>query len=632
MAIRKKTVQYAFPELAAITDNTDTDFTQITIYLPEDSITFRSVVLDVMYQDASNPVGNDSRRQVSLQLGAAGYDTVNNTNALNQSGETSWKQMTGDFTSTFASDWTGTSMTCDARILVNNASASPDLRSGTAVLTITYDYDEDSATHIKTAWLPIPCPVSAALGTSKPGAATATIPALDTWLPEASKTIRQTSIVVQGNENQSGTTDSSLNMELDSAGAHATATHGAWSNCTRWLREIWQPSFDTSATHDFYLWADKTLSYAGLQAWMIITYEFDPDATTTVLNSLWLPMEFDSPAGGTTSGDYQKANRQLYIEEPGTIMLRESALLLFFDAAAAIAGANARVNGGSWIGYNSRAAQVAGGLSAMLDATGDLPALARGSNAFDADVYRTDGADLMMNLSSVWILNYTSGKHPNGVGVHNHSVCRNFFTHGTVAADNNRITPAFAPAIASSEYFLNAVGVNYQYLTHAGANAGGVAVQAERLVGEGGVKWESIYGDIGHTDPEVGVRQIWANARKVFRRWPGDPDPERLDLETARRYKAVLAVGANSFDHLDMWATYHSITFEVSGTITGYDGDGSGIAVCIHRADTGEKVLEAITAVGGGFSATWYDDTEDLYAVARQDDTHIGRSADAVAV
>lgn len=80
-----------------------------------------------------------------------------------------------------------------------------------------------------------------------------------------------------------------------------------------------------------------------------------------------------------------------------------------------------------------------------------------------------------------------------------------------------------------------------------------------------------------------------------------------------------------------LYITYHAITYAVSGTISGYTGDGSGIVVDVHRADTDEKVLSGITAAGGGFSLTWYDNVVTLFAQAIQDATHVGRSNDVVA-
>jgi hypothetical protein len=633
MATRLKTIEYWFPELASITDNTDTNFTQITVYIPETVSSFVSVNLDVILQDAATTAADVNRRQVSLQLGATGYTVVNNTNTYTQSGEQKWFQMTGDFTSVFSTNWTGTSMTCDARLLVDSANTTPILRDATAKLTITYNYDDTGTTHVKTVWMPLNAPI-ASLDASKPASANDTFPALDTWLPEASKTIRQTTIVVQGNEEQSGTTDISLSMQLDAAGASYTSSlHEQALNSSCWFRHSWQPSFTTNATHDFFIWASAATKFAHPQVWMVITYEFNASTSTTIMNSILMPMEFDSPMGGTTSADYQSASRDLFVEEPTTITLERSAILFFWDQAAAIAGLNFRVATGGWNAFTSTAATVCGGMAGMLRAETDLSSLSRGKKTLSAAAYRTDTADLGMNLSSVWMINYTSGKHASGVGVHNHTVFKSIATHSTGAATLVSSISATSFQIPESTYFLNAIGYNYVYLSNSTGTPAGVCIQAERLSGEGGVKWESAYADISHTDPETGVHQCWSTAQSVFKRWPGDYDANntRLDIETSRRYRAVLANGCTAWHDLSFVITYHSITFTVAGTVSGYTGNGSGITVDVHRSDNVEHILRTTTSAGGTYSLTWYDNTENLCATAVQDSEHLGRSASGLA-
>ena len=141
------------------------------------------------------------------------------------------------------------------------------------------------------------------------------------------------------------------------------------------------------------------------------------------------------------------------------------------------------------------------------------------------------------------------------------------------------------------------------------------------MVAEGGNKWETIYSDISHTDPEQGIRQIWGTARKAFKRWPNDPDSDRLSIQTSRRYKLYLAQGANSWGNLDMWITYHSIYYLVEGSLSGWNGDGSGYTVRVWRSgvSSGWEIVEEITtAVGGSWSCFWYDDTDRIIVTGSQ--------------
>ena len=82
MATRLKTVFHAFDTLASLTNNTLTNLTQTTIYLPETGTkTFRSVVAHVTFDDIITATGGSiTTKTVSLRLGAAGYTSVANAN------------------------------------------------------------------------------------------------------------------------------------------------------------------------------------------------------------------------------------------------------------------------------------------------------------------------------------------------------------------------------------------------------------------------------------------------------------------------------------------------------------------------------------------------------------------------
>ncbi len=76
-----------------------------------------------------------------------------------------------------------------------------------------------------------------------------------------------------------------------------------------------------------------------------------------------------------------------------------------------------------------------------------------------------------------------------------------------------------------------------------------------------------------------------------------------------------------------MVITFHSITYTAADSISGFSGT---VDLSLHRAASGEKVLETTRSGDGAFSFTWYDDTEELYVVA-DDGTNVGRSEDTLA-
>lgn len=619
----QQTVEYWFPHLASAVDNTATSFTQITVTLPAGTKTFRSVFAEVICHDRNTTVSNISRRQIELQLGAAGYSAVNNTNALTLGGEQMVIQFSGDFTSYFTTNWTGTAMTCDLRVLLDDATASPlnpSFNNFSARLVVTLDVDEAQATQVKTLWIPLDAPTGA-LGTTKPGTANATIPALDTYLEEGGKTILQTAIVVQGNTEGNSTTDKSLSFEVDTLGVFTSQLYEHGSNTDMWYRLNQVVSFTTNATHDFFIWA-SVADFDHPQVWLVVTYSWAPGSSTRMTVGVLAPAEIGGCFGGNTSATPQRVERSLWIEEPGAITTKALAALIFWDQAAPIAGLNMRLGSGSYAAYTSVSTALSGSCGAMIRNDSAFT-LARGRNTLYAEVYRTDTADVGANASALFMIVYSCDIPSQGWHKANRTVIRNLRVTGTVAAGGESIVNAVAFDIPSANYFLNAIGVRYCYTSNGTSNPMGCHVGTERLSGEGGVYWENVYEAMGATDPEVGIHECYATARSVFQRWPGDTvdGNSRLDIETARRWRAVIGGGGTSFDHLDLYITYHSIEFTCADSISGFSGT---VTLSLHR-ETGEKVAETSRSGDGAFSFTWYDNTEPMYVVA-DDGTTVGRS------
>lgn len=616
MANRLKTVEYWFPMATTVADNSATALTQITVYLPEGAniVEFRTVHADLVIADRNTTLANVTSRVIALTLQGATASTVTNSTTYTQSGEQFAFHHSADFTAYFNANWgTNTSRTLDASITVNTGTLG--CVNASMKVVITYVFDDVATTHVKTVWIPLNADVNA-LPTTKPGTPTDTIPALDSYLPEASKTIRQITIVSQGNLEAANTTDKSRSWEIDTAGVFTSGTFECGLNSDFWYRLNEVVSFDTSTTHSWYSWASAT-DFDHPQNYMVVTYEFSPGSTTRIMNSLLLPMEFGGAMGGPTSADYQRGRRELWVQEPGTITLERLAALVFYDKRAAQSGLNARVGSGSFVAYSCVGGVMCGGAGLMIRNDGAFT-LSRGRNSIFADIYNTDASDLGYSLAALWMVNYTSDVPANGVWAANHTVIRNLKVVGTTAATAQSLVAAVSPSIPETNYFVTSVGINYVYTTNSTGNAAGVHIGAENSTLGG---WENVYEAMGGTDPETGIRQAYATARSVFNRWNGDPDTSRLDLQTDRRWRVCLGGSAASFDHLDMYLTYHSITFTVADNVSGFTGT---VNISAHRAD-GERVLTTSRSGDGAFSMTWYDNTEQLYVVA-SDGTNVGRS------
>lgn len=631
MATRLKTVLWSFPVLASITNNVLTNVPQTTIFLPENAKSFKTVKALVSMDDVITVTGGTiTTKTVGLRLGAAAFTSVANANALTNSGENLslfWEQ---DFTSHFTTNWSGTSMTCDFQLQINQSTGTGvGMVNICVTLKITYEYDDASATHIKTVMWPLNAP-----GNAVPIAATTydTIPAWDTELPEASKVYRNIHLVVQGNEARAGAvTDHVITVNVGAA----TITSGVYEGSLasdRFFRYVWDLTSTypgTAATQAFQL-ASSVARNNHLQAWIVVTYEFNPATSTRIMNSLKLPMDLTSPMGGTAATDYQRGTRNLRIAEPGVITTRSCAFFSFWNQIAAVAGLNMRVGTGAFVGYTDNSATLCGSNAAMTR-NDTAFTLQRGQNTLNFDVYRTDTADLGWNISGFWLVNYTSDKASQGVGAHNHTVLLSINSCGTVGAYQNTVQTV-TPAIPEANFMTVALGLEGFIFTANTIVLGGIAVSVERLAAEGGVEWEPAYIDAAQNDGEVGAYFYYAQVRDIFKRWPGDAESSRLELETARRWRSAYSAGAAAatlWDSVDLTLTYHSITFTVAGNITNSAGGTVTINLC--EAATGDRLLSTSRIGNGAYSFTWYDNVIPLFTEARESSTLLGRSDNGVA-
>ena len=226
MATKLKTVTYAFTaNTLTVGNNTLTNPPQLSITIPESGLTFRSVQVKFNAEDLITATGGSmTTKTFGLRLGAAAYTTVANANTLTNSGEQLTLFWVIDFTSHFTSNWATQAVsgvaTCDFQFQINQSTGTTlGLTNACATIEITYEYDDTSATQLKTVLIPLNAP-----NTTITTVATTydTIPALDTYLPEASKSYKNIAFVMLYNHQVNGAVT-----------AHTmTLTAGSTSNTT----------------------------------------------------------------------------------------------------------------------------------------------------------------------------------------------------------------------------------------------------------------------------------------------------------------------------------------------------------------------------------------------------------------
>lgn len=652
MARRIKTIEFSTvtTNITTLGAATNRDLAGATnIYIPETGTTFKSVVL---YVECTNDITNTTAANltspvIGITLGTSAISTQTLLNPISQSGEKEVWTFSRDVTSYFTTNWTGTNLSWSVRVNFTGLATN----NHSAKILITYEYDDTSSpnAHIKTIRIPIESTRSLLTTTFQTiGGATA-IPGLKgTYLPETGITIRQIFIEMWSNAATNANTDFTWQTRLNGGTAIDTYRHEAAMNSATWSRAIINITNEplTAPTSLECIVNGVTNRQCTVGGMIVVTYEFDPTLSTTIYNSLLLgAVDTSGWVGGTTAIDAGTWERNIYIEEPDTITLMESGLCLFQNDSGGYTF-NVRVSGDTnvqttYSAYVNTAGNLQCGTYSMIhriDAGGQNGvagiSLQRGKNLYRVLFY-SGTAQAGWNLSGFLILNYTSGKHIDGVGAHAHSVYQHVTDNITSAGSRvNTSALAITPSIPETYYYL--IGflffVNYNIGASTDIN---FTLDAEVSSGDtvqGGSGYVSLYNGTSRADNENMNGYIYAAARTNFKRWEGDPDPDRLDIKLGRKYR--LSSGALWTGSMGYWYSYNNINYTLSGTCTGYSGDGSLIPVDIYRVvsnEQSEKILSLITTTGGVFSGTWIDNTDILYADARQDDTHVGRSTNGTA-
>lgn len=630
MATRIKTVAYNFPALTTTsTNNTSTSLTQITIYLPEgnsDYFYIQHAWVEFSADDVITVTGGSiTTKTLELQLGSAGYSSTTNSNTITNTGENISLFLERDFSSYFRTNWSGTSMTCDFRFTINQSTGTTlGFRNACATVYITYEYNDTDTTQLKTVYIPMN-QLTSSLATSK--TSIGTIPALDTYLPEASKTYRNISIVYQGNSSTAnGTADNDITLEIDSLGTYSPGTYETALASDRWIRFVWSNlvgAFTTNASHTLNMWCNVASRFFTMQVYMVVTYEFNASTTTSVMNSLLIPGEMTSPVGNSSTNHKQRLKLDFWMPEENPSVQSFAAMVFYSNINGAVSQ-YVKLDTGSYVSFNQGGSGLVCGSYGFLIRKDNAITFAKGRNSVFLDIY----ADLVgSNYSAMFMVNYTSDKSSSGIGAHNHTVMYPLHWHGTGASIGSVLTSSVGITIRETNYFISNCGIVCSAMS-ANAAASFLAISMEILAAEdSAMRFVPIYYDYTRLDTEIGNYISTIQIRDEIKRWNGDVDTNRhVNIESSRKYFMLSPTGHNFFiNKFQMFVNYHSIVKTVSGNIT--NSNGGTVTIDLHRAATGEKVLTTSRVGNGSFSFNWYDDTEELYVVAYEDDTYKGRSA-----
>lgn len=646
MALRTKTVEYVFDtRITSLTAATRNDFTQITLNIPENtSRTWKSAIIEVNTRDNSPATGSFvTSFLIGIKLGATAFNDNTVTGTISQFTSNSAKSfcLHRDVTSYFASNFgSGTSQTCQVGVQFGGIATI----NITAKLILTYEYDDSGqTTQIKTVRIPLDGSTGnltntlTELGTNQ-------VPVLDTFLPETSKTYRQIWFEVCANEADPNTTDFSWGLQLDSATEFNDGLHEAAIRGAPFSKIIWtQNSMTTNAVHAFKVRSTVTARFNIANVLLCVTYEYNESTSTSIINSLVLPLKNESNCMGfSSSTNLSRVQTTLLVPEANPVLVQSGVYVgwTINSDNGSFSGLNMKVGSQSYRAYTPSYNTFVGNqgmwmMSQRLDsgaAAGSGVSLSRGYNTINVDCYNTSTQTKLNLVSGYLIINYTSDKHVLGSGVHNHTTFWNLASSAFTGANpysTDITSTSIAPDLAETNFYASNISIWQNAFS--GPSRLTLGVTGEIQSGEGiGDGWRTM--TIAAMSGG-GQAQTWffiADATDRYTRFPGDPGPNRMNLETSRIYRAY--INSECYSGYYMTVTYHAITYSAMGSVTGYTGDGSGIPVKFYRSDTKEYVASTTTAVGGGFSFTWYDDTVNMFAEAKQDSSHRGRSDDVVAV
>ena len=649
MTSRIKTIEYGFA--SDVTSRASFIYgahPELTIYIPERTTrSFKSVFL---YQYAQqNVAAAASVTSFSSSFRLFGGDATTpgvqltrvTASTQTNSGEclsAAWvTDLTSYFNTNFSSSYQTVNLACSGGM---NPGPFANLASK---LVITYQFEDSTVTGSNTLIKTVRIPQEGNNTTLTTTLAFRdVIPALDTFCPEANKTFRNIFFEIDG---QTGTSaaaapDPGLTMSLDAEAGVANFGITDTLVSAQYYYGIWQRNdMDTANIHRLSASVGNTATpYPCLSTILYATYEYEPASTTSVLNSIMMPVLDDAGnIGGNTTALKTRFTRTFPIVDAGPILLVSSAVKLYYSDGAALtvdirAGSQpsrqythaATVRAGSCSAQRRIDAGAIGGAGLTLD---------RGLNTLTLDIFRTGttAGTLGSNLNGVMYLNYTSSINPSGAESHPKTVLTLLQEMpATLAVPLVTVSSAIrVPTIPEPYYYLYSGGAVLPTIWSGTAHLDTwltmhCSVEANEAEAAG---WRALYVGTMTSDSETGVYPSYTFAPETWKRFPNKVDGDNVLLNYTQMKQYRLASQPASAVSLQGWhlTTYHSRMFEKTGSV--YPNPGAGASIKIFRNDTHEMITTCSTDANGRYSFAYHNDTVDLFAETRISDTLAGRSS-----
>ena len=649
MAMTENTVRYAF-ESRVTSLATDTtlgtatrhDYASKTLTIAENSSrTFLSVALRLRFRDAFTSATSVTGVRIGIKLGAVAFDDVDLTISQGNSGDHEQHVYLRDVTSYFATNFgSGTTQTCQVGVAVSTSAAS-NVTNISAELLITYEFDDATAT-TRTKTIPIAIQSHHTLLTTShvevgttggiTNAPANQIPALDTYLPEASKTYTDSWVEVMSNDlSGAATSDITVFYQIDSTTEVQRATLEQGLGTSVFYHDLWTYPTGTHVTnsaHAFNARADVTNRMQNLGGVLWVTYTYAA-SSTSVMNARLLGF-YQVPEGQSlwVNGDGSASNANVFrvdvdIQEPSTVAIAQAAVV----AALVTNGtSNALVTAGSQTERTY-------GITSNVPYSGPVPFVHRVDHSSGWSLVRgkqvlyfklRQSIESRCQMQGYVLLTYTSTVAANGVSAHSKTsswVVAESLGTAALVRDVSSGTPR-TPVINSASYALANALVELTERNVAAVHIG--AIWARQESGEFDSSGWMINSFNNINSGELTTNYAYLRVGSFYNEQSTFTGKANVETARAWRIESVTTAISSLLQHV----TYHAITYAVSGTVSNTAGAGSGLTVDVFRADTDERVATVTTTSGGAFSTIVFDDTINYYGVVIEDSTHTGRSVD----
>jgi hypothetical protein len=630
------------------------DFAAQTLYFPELTRSFAKAdggrVMVKITALLTGAVATDlDGIRIGVKINAVAFDDLDVTYALANSGNIWHIEAWRDITDYFAANDPGTAnFTCQVGAAFATGAVS-QVNAITAELFTTYAYDSAASTYARTAVFPIQSHASTPVSTS--GASyseigtDATAPAPTNQIPKLTGsggefenvtgfTLRKRYLLIYSVYNSTSVTTypNTVRIRFDGGGSVTAwpvcGAQVATSNKYIWILDI--TALSTSAPHSFEVSTSVASSQEHIGALDIVTYEYTASSTQQFVSVL-LPISNESSYVRTSSqASADRYTVSLEIPE-GSPSMRQSGLFLvdhFFssggDTLIAASGQTARTYDRSTISSRDCAPNIIH----RCDHSSSTWALARGINNLYFDLWLSSVQATSSPVQGYAILNYRCTKHSDGAHKHNRTIlAAQLFSY--VEGTNITQTPD-EPAIPSSEYCIS--GAMVQLCIWHSPSSQHFQVGAKRLSGEfSSAGWERRMVHNGINFQELGSNTLFTNVTAYWRRH--NLTTIGMNVEAERDWNIGTTLAANGRS-ANLWLTYHSCTFTVTGTIKVENvavANGKTVKIFAVASDGSTELVTSVLTTGGtGTFTAEVPDNSRTYFVSYVDGTSIGRSIDGI--